>query len=345
VELNLQDRIKVLVRLGEYLSGDEGSWLEIKDMAFRENSWFIPEFIDLATKSIQSHFLMESKLLDFSKKYSIPVHNDSPIKVGIVMAGNIPLVGFHDLLCTFLTGHYAYLKLSSRDKVLMQHIIQKMQEWDSRTLPYFNISEIIKGCDAYIATGSNNTARYFEYYFARYPHIIRKNRTSVAILNGDESFEELLLLADDVYVYFGLGCRNVTKLYVPENYNFVALLNAFKKYNYLADHNKYKNNYDYNLSMLLLNNCKYMSNESIILVEESSPFSRIAQLNYEHSGEAEKIKEELQNDERIQAIVSKDLIPFGKAQNPELTSFADGVDTMQFLKELNLQSIMEIRKS
>ncbi len=182
--MDLQERIKLLVQLGKYLSSDESSWLHTKDNAYRENAWFIPEFIDLAVENIHKEFLTDQRLTEFVKKYSIDDVINSQLKVGIVMAGNIPLVGFHDLLCTFLTGHHAVLKLSSKDKVLMKHIVEKMQEWDNRSIPYFNIKDIIKGCDAYIATGSNNSARYFEYYFSRYPHIIRNNRTSVAILDG-----------------------------------------------------------------------------------------------------------------------------------------------------------------
>ncbi len=343
--MDLQERIKLLVQLGKYLSSDESSWLHTKDNAYRENVWFIPEFIDLAVENILKEFLIDQRLTEFVKKYSIDDVINSQLKVGIVMAGNIPLVGFHDLLCTFLAGHHAVLKLSSKDKALMKHIVEKMQEWDDRSIPYFDIKDIIKGCDAYIATGSNNSARYFEYYFSPYPNIIRKNRTSVAILDGKESTEKLGDLADDVYQYFGLGCRNVTKLYLPEGYNFVPLLEAFKKYNYLADHNKYRNNYDYNLSMLLLNNIYFMSNESILLVEDDSPFSRIAQLNYEYYQSAERIRIQLENDDRIQSIVGKGFIPLGAAQCPGLHSFADGIDTMVFLKRLSVMDMPEIRKS
>ena len=156
-----------------------------------------------------------------------------------------------------------------------------MAAWNEEVNDLISFSEMLKGCDAYIATGSNNSAGYFEYYFGKYPHIIRRNRTSVAILTGNETNEELEKLADDVYLYFGLGCRNVTKLYVPEGYDFIPLLTAFKKYNYLADHHKYKNNYDYNLAIHLLNKKFYMSNESLLLVEDASLFSPISQLNYE----------------------------------------------------------------
>ena len=276
--MNLQERKEILVRLGAYLQSDDAGCQEAKRRASAENAWFTPEFIELSASNIAQQFLTEPNLQMLIDRYSIPAENATPKRVGIVMAGNIPMVGFHDLLCTFLTGHYAMIKLSSKDTVLIQFLIRKMNEWNAAVAPYFTVSEMLKGCDAYIATGSNNSSKYFEHYFGKYPHIIRKNRTSVAILTGEETDEELEFLADDVYRYFGLGCRNVTKIFVPEGYNFERLLQVFKKYNYLADHPKYKNNYDYNLAIHLLNKRYYMSNESLLLVEDASPFSRISQL-------------------------------------------------------------------
>jgi hypothetical protein len=193
---------------------------------------------------------------------------------------------------------------------------------------------MLKGCDAYITTGSNNSSRYFEYYFGKYPHIIRRNRTSVAILQGDESSEDLEKLADDVYLYFGLGCRNVTKLFVPENYDFIPLLTAFKKYNYLADHQKYKNNYDYNLAILLLNKKFYMSNESILLAENISLFSPISQLNYEYYSNLNELETILTGNQDLQCLVGKNYLPFGNAQSPSIDDFADGINTLKFLSGL-----------
>jgi hypothetical protein len=233
-----------------------------------------------------------------------------------------------------MAGHYAVVKLSSKDTVLIKFLVKKLVEWNPEASVYFTIGEMLKGCDAYIATGSNNSSHYFAFYFSKYPHIIRKNRTSVAILTGEESTEELEKLADDVYQYFGLGCRNVTKIFVPEGYNFEVLLQVFGKYNYLADHQKYKNNYDYNLAILLLNNRYYMSNESLLLVEEASPFSPISQLNYQYYKNRDEIGESLTGNESIQCVVGKDDVHFGGAQYPAICDFADGVDTMQFLVNL-----------
>jgi hypothetical protein len=269
-------------------------------------------------------------------RYHIPSENPNPKKVGIVMAGNIPLVGFHDFLCVFLSGHSAFIKASSKDDVLIKHLVKKMAEWDSRLDTTIQFGEQLKNCDAYIATGSNNSSRYFEYYFQKYPHIIRKNRTSVAIIDGDETKEELEKLADDVYQYFGLGCRNVTKLYVPANYDFVPLLDAFKKYHYLIDHNKYKNNYDYNLAILMLNNHYYMTDGSILLVENEAFFSPISQLHYEFYTDKQAVQKKLHDNEALQCLVSDETTGFGKAQQPGIFDFADGIDTMAFLKELTV---------
>lgn len=259
------------------------------------------------------------------------------------MAGNIPMVGFHDLLCTFLTGHFAHIKLSSKDKALTTFLVKKMIEWNASASPYFTISEMIKGCDAYIATGSNNSSHYFEYYFGKYPHIIRKNRTSVAILTGDETDDELEKLADDVYLYFGLGCRNVTKIYVPERYNFERLLNRFKKYNDLADHPKYKNNYDYNLAIHLLNKQYFMSNESLLLIENEALFSPIGQLHYQTYKDPVALYASLAGNEAVQCIVSRAHAGFGQAQCPAIVDYADGVDTVEFLLTLSEQT--EVRRS
>lgn len=339
--MNLQQRKDLLERLGQYLIGQDGEWQEVKQKAFTENRWFIPEFIEQSTRSVAENYLAPEQLQVLINHYKIPQQNDAPKKIGIVMAGNIPMVGFHDLLCVFLTGNIAVIKLSSKDEVLIKHLVSKMISWQENAAEYFIISERLKGCDAYIATGSNNSSRYFEYYFSQYPSIIRRNRTSVAILHGHETKAELDKLADDVYLYFGLGCRNVSKIYVPEGYDFVPLLDAFRKYDHLAQHHKYKNNYDYNLAIHILNNKFYMSNESIILAEEKSLFSPISQLNYEFYNDVEVLKSELNNNDQVQCVVDgrEDM---GKAQHPGICDYADGVDTMRFLMELTAHE--EVRR-
>ena len=209
-----------------------------------------------------------------------------------------------------------------------------MQQWNPEFASVVLISPRLKECDAYVATGSNNSARYFQRYFGKYSSVIRSNKTSVAILTGNETHGDLTCLADDVYMYFGLGCRNVTKIYVPENYNFEMLLGAFKKYNYFADLTKYRNNYDYNLAIFIMNSQYYMTNESILLSQNENPFSSVSVLNYSFYQNEKTVVEDLEKNESIQCIVGKNHIPFGKSQEPGLFDYADGVDTMQFLLSL-----------
>jgi hypothetical protein len=218
--------------------------------------------------------------------------------------------------------------------VLIKHLTEILQDWEPGINKQVGFSVMLKNCDAYIATGSYNTSRYFEYYFGKYPHIIRRNKTSVAILTGDETTGELEKLADDVYQFFGLGCRNVTKIYVPAGYDFVPLLEAFKKYNVLADHHKYKNNYDYNLAIHILNNKFYMTNGSVLLIEESSLFSPISQLNYEYYTDKKSLLSSLHDNQDLQCIVGQDHIPFGKAQYPGILDYADRADTLAFLNSI-----------
>jgi hypothetical protein len=330
--MNLQMRIDLATRLGQYILSDSPEWLEAKQRASLINPWFTPEFIDIAAGNLAKHFLNKKKLESWTSSYKIGIVDRK--RIGIVMAGNIPLVGFHDFLCVFITGHKAIIKPSSKDEVLIKHLTQKLIEWDKRLDEMIVFQEMLKDCDAYIATGSNNSARYFEYYFKKYPHIIRRNRTSVAILDGNETTTELEKLADDVHLYFGMGCRNVTKIFVPKDYEFIPLLTAFKKYDHFKDHHKYRNNYDYNLALHILNGKFYMANESIILLENPSIFSPISQLNYEFYTDKNTIAESLRTMDDLQCAVGHDYIPFGQAQLPSLTDYADGIDTINFLIKL-----------
>lgn len=333
--MNLQHRIDLLVRLGEYILSDNEDWMAAKERASRENGWFIPEFIDLASNNIARQFLQRDILNNWAVAYTIDSTDSfTPKNVGLIMAGNIPLVGFHDWLCIFISGHKAIIKLSSKDNILIKHLVDTINEWSAEAGTFSEFAEMLKGCDAYIATGSNNSSRYFEYYFKKYPHIIRRNRTSVAILSGDETTEELAALADDIYLYFGLGCRNVTKIYVPLEYDFVPLLEAFKKYIHLADHNKFKNNYDYNLALHLLNKVYYMTNGAILLIEDKSLFSPISQLNYEFYSDQADLNSKVPAAEELQCLVGKGFTPFGKSQSPAIMDYADGIDTLKFLSNL-----------
>ncbi|PZF71216.1 acyl-CoA reductase [Taibaiella soli] len=328
---SLASRIEILTRLGAYMCSEDETWQQVKQHAIIKNSWFTEPFLNTAIQNIVDNFLQQDKLEAWANQYPLP---KEPKKVGIVMAGNIPLVGFHDFLCGYITGHHLLIKLSSKDEILLKHLVEKMATWDASINEQVQFSELLKGCDAYIATGSNNSARYFEQYFQKYPHIIRKNRTSVAILDGKETEAELNLLADDVFTYYGLGCRNITQLCVPEGYDFEPLLANFRQRDEMMLHHKYKNNYDYHLALYLLNKVPYITNESVLLIENKLPFSAVSVLHYRYYNSKQELALELLQSGDVQCIVGHDLINFGQAQEPSLFDYADGADTMQFLGTL-----------
>lgn len=329
--LSIDKRIGVLSQLGEYMLSNDSTWQDIQHRAMLANSWFTAGNIELSIKNIATSYLQKNKLLTWTKNYPTVT---SPKKLGIVMAGNIPLVGFHDFLCGFVSGHELFLKLSSKDEVLIRHLIQQLISFEPAIAKQVHIADILKGCDAYIATGSNNTARYFEQYFGKYPSIIRKNRTSVAILDGTETDEELSLLADDIFSYFGLGCRNVTQVCIPKGYDLTKLLKACDKYSDLILHHKYKHNFDYYLAIYLLNKVPCLTNDAVLLVENEIPFSAVSVLHYRYYDDIKALSDSLNNSEDIQCIVGHKHMPFGSAQCPNLNDYADGVDTMQFLSAL-----------
>lgn len=324
---NLQDKIHYLIQLGNYMLSDAPAWVEAKERAVQGNQWFTQDQIDLAATNIADCMLQQDLLEDWVSRYTLP---QAPVTIGITMAGNIPLVGFHDFLCGYLSGHHLRIKYSSKDQVLLPHLLQQLAVWDPAVTEQVQHADMLKGCDAYIATGSNNSARYFEQYFSKYPHIIRRNRTSVAVLDGSESDEELRLLAGDVFSFFGLGCRNVTQVALPRGYDISRLFRAFEPYSNMIHHHKYRNNYDYYLAIYLLNRVPYLSNESVLLVENEVPFSAVAVLHYRYYDDKEALVAALRDSEDIQCIVGKDLVPFGASQRPSLTDYADGVDVMQF---------------
>ena len=253
------------------------------------------------------------------------------------MAGNIPLVGFHDLLCVLITGNKALVKLSSNDQKLIPLLIDFLIDIEpSLKDKVIFTKEKLDHYDAVIATGSNNTARYFEYYFGKKPNIIRKNRNSVAVLSGKESQEELTALGEDIFRYFGLGCRSVSKIYLPKEYNIDTFFKAMFPYNSIINHHKYANNYDYNKAVYLMSEFKILDNGFLILKEEESFGSPIASLFYEYYEDVSTLKEKLKdNKENLQCIVSsgfvEDEISFGNTQKPMLNDYADGIDTIAFL--------------
>jgi hypothetical protein len=354
--VKLQQKIKALSQLGNYLKdfkqGKQAlssaelfnlfyhKTLNAVALAERKNAWFTQHHI-LHALAYWANELNQEKLNTWLAQYQI-TENKTPKKVGVIMAGNIPMVGFHDLLCAFLSGHQFNGKLSSDDQILIPHLIEILTfiDPDVATLVLFS-AQFLKNMDAYIGTGSNNSARYFEYYFRDKPHIIRSNRNGVAVLTGNETQQDLEKLGEDIFRYFGLGCRNVSKIYVPNDYNFNSFFEGIYPFFEMVNHNKYGNNYEYNRTVYLMGNEKLLDNNFLILKEDKSLSSPIAVLFYEYYQDIESLNKHLdENAQSLQCVIANDDhvnrgIPFGKSQQPALHEYADGFDTMRFLLDLN----------
>jgi len=335
--MKLSERISVLAKLGEKLSQPDAERMALIKASYRHNLWFTEDNYEAAIQAIAERMLKRSLLEEWVKPYPIS-DTMTPEVVGMVLAGNIPLVGFHDVLSTFICGHIAQIKLSDKDKLVLPYLIDQMVAIDERVRAYFIFVERLSRFDRVIATGSNNTARYFELYFGKYPNIIRKNRNAVAVLSGHESEGALHALGKDVFTYFGLGCRNVSKLYVPKGYEFQPLLEQLHEYRKIIELNKYKNNFDYNFTLLILNKTKYFSNGCILIYESELIQSRIASLHFEYYEDQQDLQNKLEpHREAIQCVVSDQPvenwkhIALGDAQTPALDDYADGVDTLAFL--------------
>ncbi|MCB9222659.1 MAG: acyl-CoA reductase [Crocinitomicaceae bacterium] len=297
------------------------------------NGWFKPDQIRKSLAGISS-WLNEESLEKWLAAYTLK--ESSHKKVAIIMAGNIPLVGFHDLIAVFLSGHKAIVKLSSDDKHLLPAVLKTLSLFDERIKEEITIAENqIGDFDAVIATGSDNSARYFESYFGKHPNIIRKNRSSIAVLDGTETKEELTELGKDIFDYFGLGCRNVSQIWIPEDFELNRFFEAIYPYNEIINHNKYANNYDYNKAVKLLNEENLLDNGFLLLKEDDSLNSPLAVLHYQRYKDRQQVLDFIkENNDQIQAVVGKDFIPFGNSQKPSLTDYADGVDTLEFLSKL-----------
>lgn len=349
--LSLSQRIDHLSQLGEYLRGFSSSEASVKaklpsyalleqtiERAYVLNSWFLPENQKFALES-WGQLLTTKNLSDWAHKEGVK-EQGSPKTVAIVMAGNIPMVGFHDLLCVLMSNHRALIKLSSNDAVLVPFLLEVLTHIDGAWSDRFSITEgKLENFDGVIATGSNNTARYFEHYFGKYPSVIRQNRNSVAILSGNESPEELSLLGEDVFRYFGLGCRNVSKLFIPKGYDTDLIFKALFPWKHLLEIKKYENNYDYNKAVFLMSQFDFLDNGFCMLKEDERFASPIATIFYEYYDSAEQLDMLLdQNRDTIQCIVGRldgiKTVPFGSAQQPDLDDYADGINTIQFLLKL-----------
>lgn len=316
------------------------NFLNIIKKAELNNPWFTPESIRLCFLSISMQLKSDS-IQNWIKKYPAIPENKSPKTVGLIAAGNIPLVSFHDILSVLITGHNLNIKLSSKDEVLFPAIKKVLcflnKDFDSR----IHISENrLTSIDAIIATGSNNSSRYFEYYFSKYPRIIRNNKNSIAIIKGDESPQQLKKLADDVFLYFGLGCRSISKIYLPENYNPAKILDQFEHYNHYVNHTKYGNNYDYQRAILLVNTIKFLDNGFLIFRESNSLNSPVGCLNYEFYSEITELKKKIFFEKpNLQCIVEEsnlfsESIGFGESQFPKISDYADNMDSIDFLLNL-----------
>ncbi|WP_028121421.1 acyl-CoA reductase [Epilithonimonas tenax] len=297
-----------------------------------ENPWFTKEN-QLYNLKQWAGLLTKQTIENWLSKYQL---SRTPKRVGLILAGNIPMVGFHDIISVVLSNHIPVIKLSSKDKLVLPFLVEVWNEFSNNEIQY-DVVERLENFDAVIATGSNNTARYLAYYFRNHLSIIRKNRTSIAVLKGDETVEELQLLADDIFRYFGLGCRNVTKLLIPNDMKVDGLFENFIHYKDIINHNKYANNYDYNRAVYLLNQDLFWDNNFVMLREDEKLFSPLSVVNFSRYETLEDAKQFVQdNRAEIQAIVAKpelglDSIGFGETQNPSLDTYADDVDTMAFL--------------
>lgn len=347
--MNLKQRIEAFVHLGKIMKSlaDEefqsavgltqeefDAYQELIQRAKHYNAWFVEENVRAQMRSLAS-MLDKETLSAWVSDYTL--QSKSAKKVAIIMAGNIPMVGFHDLMCVLMSGHHALVKYSSEDDRLIPALLKLWGlAWPDMAKRISQAEGKMTGFDAVIATGSNNSARYFEQYFGDYPHIIRKNRTSIAVLTGDETKEDLLALGKDVFNYFGLGCRNVTKLFLPKNFEIQTIFEAWFSFQEIINHNKYANNYDYHKALWLMNQEQILDNGFLMLREEEDQLvSPVGSLYYQRYDNQEAMKKVLvDRADELQCIVGEGGIPFGKAQFPRIDDYADGVDTMSFLSKL-----------
>lgn len=337
--ITFEDRIQAFALLGEDLkNGDHPLLRDAIALAWSENPWFTPEHILYALSSL-GESLSKSNLHQWLKPYHHYFQKPHGGRtIGVVMAGNIPAVGFHDFLTVLMTGHNLSAKLSSNDRQLIPAMARILCQHDSRWNSFISFSDtILSGFDAIIATGNNNSSLHFEYYFSKYPHIIRKNRSSVAVLTGKETDIELQAMAADFMLYFGMGCRSISKLFTPIGYDFSRLIHTMQPFSDVIHHSKYRNNYDYYKSIYLVNNIPFHDSGFVMLRESQAISSPISVLHYEQYNSIDHVWEQIRRDkDLLQCVISKDssgvpTIPPGKAHQPELWDYADGIDTMEFL--------------
>ena len=300
------------------------------------NPWFTKENVLMAFSGL-ADMLREEKMLDWISTYINELNEDVPKNIGVIMAGNIPLVAFHDMMSVLLSGHCFVGKMSSDDRLFYPLIKEQLISWnDGWKDRIILLEDKLKSFDAVIATGSNNTAKHFEYYFSRFPNIIRKNRNGIAIFSGDETKEDIFEFGKDVFQFFGLGCRNVSKIFLPKGFELNRIFEGIFEHGEVIQHNKWCNNYDYNKAVFLMSSFPFLDNNFLLLKEdEESIISPLGTLYYSYYDDKDQLMNKLEDrKEEIQCIVGRGFIPFGKSQNPELWDYADDVDTMKFLTSL-----------
>ena len=346
--MTLKERTEAFTALGQkldlLLSEENNQNSDFNDFllnCYYSNKWFDKKNIRFALSQIVE-MLRPEKLYKWIDAYdSSHFKKDNPRRVGVILAGNIPMVGFHDFLCILISGHIFIGKLASNDNLLMPYVADLLCGIDAHFKQFvFFKDDLREGFDAVIATGSNNSSRYFEYYFGKYPHIIRKNRNSTAVLSGNESEADLEALADDICLYYGKGCRSVSKIFIPQNYNFEKLFHALKKYEHFSNSSKYFNNYEYYKSIFIINNTAFKDNGFIILKEQEGFNSPVSILYYEYYENIKDVNNIIaENQMNIQCVVStvesiSNKIDFGFSQKPDLWEYSDNVDTLDFLSKL-----------
>ncbi len=333
--MKIEERILAFTALGKWIKQlSEDEFQSIAEEVRRENPWFTEINVRMAVSGVAS-FLDEEKLKTWTSAYPF---SSTAKKVALILAGNIPMVGFHDLLCVLISGHHAQLKLSSKDSVLIKFLIHKLIAIEPQFETRIEVVERLKNFDAVIATGSDNSARHFDYYFGKYPNIIRKNRTSIGVLTGIETEKDLNTLGLDVFSYFGLGCRNVSKLFIPTDYDLGKVYRSWESYHDIIHHHKYCNNYDYQKSILLVNTSPFLDNGFAIFQENEKMVSPISIVYYEFYNSTAELNERLNSiKEKTQCIVGNSewaTVKFGQSQFPTLGDYADQIDTLLFLSKL-----------
>lgn len=346
--MEIEERIEAFTILGnifdDILNGQSNIYSErvnvIIDSQQNNNPWFTPENVRSAIRAVSNELTSEN-LKRWTSAYPAIKENHNPSRVAVIMAGNIPMVGFHDFLSVLITGNKLLAKTSSKDSeliVISGEILSSIRSDFSNMIEF--TSDKLGNFDAVIATGSDNSSRYFEYYFSKYPNIIRHNRTSVAILTGLESEDELLNLGKDVFLYYGLGCRNVSKLFLPRGYDLSLLSSVWEPFSGVIKHNKYANNYDFNKAVFLVNKDDFYDSGYILFKEDNRLSSPVAVLYYELYDTLSSVYETInQSIDKIQCIVDNKSILFGKSQTPKLWDYADGIDTIEFLLKKDLQRL------